>query len=60
MNISKMMNAMLMHFELPFDLWGEALLSACHIINKLSLKKTSISLYEVWKGRAPNICYFRV
>ena len=55
-----MMNAMLMHSKLPLNLWGEALLSACHIINRIPLKKTGISPYESWKGRAPNIGYFKV
>ena len=51
---------MLMHSELPFNLWGEALLSACHIMNRIPLKTTSISPYEKWKGRPPSIGYFRV
>jgi hypothetical protein len=56
----EMMNAMLMHYELPFNLWGEALLSACNIINRIPLMKTGISPYEAWKGRMPNISYFKV
>src|SRR3954462_10599371 len=56
----EMINAMLMHSELPFNLWGEALLSACHIMNRIPLKTTGISPYEKWKGRSPNIDYFRV
>lgn len=55
-----MINDMLMHFELPFNLWGEALLSVCHIMNIIPLKVTGISPYEIWKGRSPNIGYFRV
>lgn len=56
----EMINVMLMHFELLFNLWEEALLSACHIMNMIPLKLTGISLYEIWKGRSPNIGYFRV
>lgn len=55
-----MINAMLMHSKLPFNLWGEALLSSCHIMNMIPLKLTGISPYEIWKGRSPNIGYFRV
>lgn len=55
-----MMNVMLMHYKLPFNLWGEALLSAFHMINIIPLKKIGISPYEVWKGITPNIGYFRV
>lgn len=42
------------------NLWGEALLSACHIINMISLKTIGISLYEIYKGRSSNIDYFIV
>lgn len=56
----EMINCMLMHSELSFNLWGEALLSACHIMNRIPLKMTGISPYEIWKGRSPNIGYFRV
>lgn len=51
---------MLIHYELSFNLWDKAFLSACHIINRIPLKKTSIFPYEVWKVRASNISYFRV
>lgn len=44
-----------MNYELPFNLWGEALLSACHIMNRIPLKLTGISPHEIWKGRSPNI-----
>lgn len=56
----EMMNVMLMHSELPLNLWGKALLFACHIINRIPLKKIGISPYEAWKGIAPNIGYFKV
>ena len=55
-----MINAMLLNAELPFNLWGEALLAACHILNRIPLKKNKISPYELWKGRKPNIGYFKV
>ena len=55
-----MINAMLLNAELPFNLWGETLLAACHILNRIPLKKNKISPYELWKGRKPNIRYFKV
>ena len=39
---------------------SEAILIACHILNKIPLKKNNISPYEIWKGRKPNIEYFKV
>jgi Fe2+ transport system protein FeoA len=55
-----MINAMLMYAKLPFNLWGEALLSACRILNRIPSKNTKVSPYELWKGRKPNIGYFKV
>ncbi|RVW54011.1 Copia protein [Vitis vinifera] len=34
-----------------------ALLTACHILNRIPMKKNEISPYELWKGRKPNIGY---
>ena len=48
-----MMNFMLNSSELPHNLWGEALLTANHILNKIPFKKTNKSPYEIWKGRLP-------
>ena len=55
-----MVNAMIFYARLPYNLWGEALLYACHILNKVTYKKTHISPYEVWNGRKPNLKYFKV
>ena len=54
-----MVNALLLHAKLPFNLWGEALLATCHIVNRIPTKKKKISPYELWKGRKPNIGYFK-
>ncbi|CAN1825372.1 Retrovirus-related Pol polyprotein from transposon TNT 1-94 [Linum perenne] len=47
-------------FGLPKIFWGEAVNTACYITNRAlvrsPLKKTP---YEIWKGRKPNIGYFR-
>ena len=55
-----MINDMLLHSKLPINLWGEALLMACHIHYRIPSKKTKISPYEAWKGRQPNLNYLRV
>ena len=46
-----MINSMLMHAKLPTNLWGEALLMACHVHNRIPSKKFRTSPYEIWKGR---------
>ena len=43
----EMVNAMLMHAKLPYSLWGEALFSACHILNRIPSKKLKTSPYEI-------------
>ena len=55
-----MVNVMLLHAKLNFNLWGEALLTVCHVLNKIPMKKNEISPYDLWKGRKPNIGYFKV
>ena len=42
------------------NLWGEAILYACHIQNRIPYKKTSKTPNELWKGYAPNIGYLKV
>ncbi|GJU81401.1 retrovirus-related pol polyprotein from transposon TNT 1-94 [Tanacetum coccineum] len=51
---------LLVSANLPKNLWGEALLTACHVSNRIIAKKLKVSPYEIWKGRKPNISYFRV
>ena len=46
-----MMNSMFNSSGLPHNLWGEALLTANHILNRIPFKKTNKSPYEIWKGR---------
>ena len=55
-----MMNSMLLSSGAPQNLWGEALLSANYILNKVPHKKTHKTPYELWKGRRPSYKYLRV
>ena len=47
--IKEMINAMLVSSGASLNLWGEAILSASHIQNKIPYKKTSKTPYELWK-----------
>nr|GEX12782.1 zinc finger, CCHC-type [Tanacetum cinerariifolium] len=58
--LQDMINTMLVSANLPKNLWGEALLTTCHVSNRITAKKLKVSLYEVWKGRKHNISYFKV
>ena len=55
-----MMNAMLLSSGLPQNLWGEAILSANYVFNRILHKKTNSTLYELWKGRPPSYKYLKV
>lgn len=55
-----MINSMLLNARLPNNLWGEALLTACHVHNRIPSMKTHVSPYEIWKDRKPNLMYLRV
>ena len=52
---------MLYNKDVTRNLWGEAVNTACHTVNRvyfrLGTKKTP---YELWKGRKPNVKYFRI
>ena len=52
--LKEMMNAMLVSSGLSSHMWGEAILSACHIQNKVPHKKTGKTPYELWEGCKPN------
>jgi hypothetical protein len=45
---------------LPINMRGEAILSACHIQNKVSHKKIDKTLYELWECHKPSLGYLKV
>ena len=51
---------MLISSNLPHNLWGDAMLSACYILNRVPLKKNNISPYELWFNRKPNLIRLKV
>nr|GEZ39199.1 retrotransposon protein, putative, Ty1-copia subclass [Tanacetum cinerariifolium] len=56
----EMVNCMLNQSGLPTNLWGKALLPACHIHNRITSRMIPMSPYELWNGRKPNLDYLRV
>ena len=57
--LTEMINAMLSNLGLTTGYWGEALLTACYILNRIPIKKNNINPYELWKNKKPNLSYFR-
>lgn len=58
--LKEMLNAMLLSSGLPVNMWGEAVLSACYILNRIPHKKLDKTPYELWKGFPPNLKYLKV
>ena len=58
--LTEMVNAMLSGSGLSKGFWGEAMLTACHVLNRVPMKKGQITPYELWKKRKPNLNYLRV
>ena len=47
--------------KLSKRLWVEALNTACYSINRVYLRSgTKKTLYELWKGKKPNLDYFYI
>ena len=58
--LKEMMNAMLISSGPPQNMWGEAILSANYLLNKVPKKKAEKTPYELWKGIKPSYKYLRV
>ncbi|CAM8934624.1 unnamed protein product [Rhodiola kirilowii] len=58
--IKEMMNAMLLSSGLPQEMWGEAVLSANYLLNRIPRKKKDKSPYELFIGRTPSYAHLRV
>jgi transposase InsO family protein len=58
--IQEMARVMIHSKNLAQHFWGEAVNTACHIINRVYLRpETSKTPYEIWRGKKPTIKYFR-
>ena len=58
--LKEMMNAMRISSSLQQNMWGEAILSANYLLNKVPKKKAEKTPYELWKGMKPSYKYLRV
>jgi hypothetical protein len=58
--IQEMAHVMIHSKNLAQHLLGEAVNTACHIINRVYLRpETSKTPYEIWRGKKPAVKYFR-
>ncbi|MBE2321234.1 hypothetical protein DVA67_035270, partial [Solirubrobacter sp. CPCC 204708] len=58
--LKEMMNAMLNSSGLPQNMWGEAILSANYILDKIPHRKTNKTPYELWKNKVPTYKFLKV
>jgi len=54
-----LVNAMLGTSGMTIVWWGEAVLTACHILNRVPTKNSEVTPYEGSKGRKPSLHYLR-
>jgi hypothetical protein len=57
--LSDLVNAILDTARLSKAWWGEAVLTACHILNRVPIKNKEKTPYEEWIGRRPSLSYLR-
>ena len=51
---------MLIESHAPLNFWGEAILTACYVLNRVPHKKSKLTPFELWKGYKPSLGYLRV
>jgi transposase InsO family protein len=53
-----MVRSMMAQANLQISFWGDALLTAAYILNRVPSKSVSSTSYEQWNGAKPNLGYF--
>jgi transposase InsO family protein len=57
--LTNLVNAMLDTCGLSKAWWGEAVLTSCHVLNRIPMGKEEKTPYEKWVGRKPSLLYLR-
>jgi hypothetical protein len=55
--LTDLVNTMLETSGLSKEWWGVAILTACHVLNKIPTKNKEITPFEEWEKRTLNISY---
>nr|GEV17244.1 zinc finger, CCHC-type [Tanacetum cinerariifolium] len=58
--LKEMVNSMLSYSGLSEGFWGEAMLTACYLLNGVHNKRNKTSPYELWYKKRPNLSFLRV
>nr|AAM19019.1 putative polyprotein [Oryza sativa Japonica Group] len=57
--LTEMVNAMLDTAGLSKEWWGETVLTACHVLNKIPMKHKEVTPFEEWERKKLNLSYLR-
>jgi transposase InsO family protein len=55
--LTDLVNSMLETSGLCKEWWGEAILTACHVLNKVPTKNKEITPFEEWEKKKLNVSY---
>jgi len=55
--LTDLVNAMLETAGLSKEWWGEAILTACHVLNRVPTKNKEITPFEEWEKKRLNLSY---
>nr|GFB14280.1 zinc finger, CCHC-type [Tanacetum cinerariifolium] len=58
--LKEMVNSMLSYSGLSERFWGEAMLTACYLLNRVHNKRNKTTPYELWYKKRPNLSFLRV
>lgn len=58
--LKEMVNSMLSYSGLSQGFWGEAMLTACYLLNRVPNKRNKVTPYELWTKKKPNLNYLRI
>ncbi|KAL0417138.1 UNVERIFIED_CONTAM: Retrovirus-related Pol polyprotein from transposon TNT 1-94 [Sesamum latifolium] len=58
--LKEMVNSMLSYSGLSDGFWGEAMLTACYLLNRVPNKRNKVTPYELWYKKKPNLNYLRI
>jgi hypothetical protein len=59
-NLTELVNAMLEAVGLSKEWYGEAILIACLVLNRVPTKNKEITLFEEWEKKRLNLSYLRI
>jgi hypothetical protein len=57
--ITDLVNVMLDTSGLSKEWWGEAILIACHVLNRVRIRNKEITPFKVWERKRVNLSYLR-